>query len=274
MNTTINTPNRTPTRVRHELRFRLLDVVATQRLSPNMVRITLGGADLQGFHSPGFDDHVKLFFPDPVTGELVLPSGPPGSGAPQEGPRPTMRDYTPRRFDPEALTLEIDFAVHDAGPATTWAVQAQVGQRIGVGGPRGSVILPTDFDGHLLVGDDTALPAIARRLTELPAGAPTLVLVEVDSPADELVLDSAADATVVWVHRLGRPHGASALLLERLQGLTLPSGDIHAWVACETHTAKALRAHLVGERGVQPQWTKAAGYWRQGTAASHETIEG
>lgn len=268
-----HTASRTPYRVRHELRFRLLDVVATQRLSPHMVRITLGGPDLQGFTSPGFDDHVKLFFPDPLTGELVLPSGPPGSGAPQDGARPTMRDYTPRRFDPQALTLEIDFAVHDAGPATTWAVQAQVGQRIGVGGPRGSFIVPTDFDGHLLIGDDTALPAIARRLAELPAGAATLVLAEVDGPADELPMDSAADVTMVWVHRQGRPHGQSALL-ERLQGLTLPAGDIHAWVACETHTAKALRAHLVGERGVQAAWIKAAGYWRQGAAASHETIEG
>jgi NADPH-dependent ferric siderophore reductase len=267
-------PNRTPQRVRHELRFRLLDVVATRRLSPHMVRITLGGADLKGFTSLGFDDHVKLFFPDPVTGELVLPSGPPGTATAADGPRPTMRDYTPRNFDPQALTLDIDFAVHDAGPATTWAVQAQVGQRIGVGGPRGSFILPTGFDGHLLIGDDTALPAIARRLAELPAGAPTLVLAEVDSPADELDLPSAADLTVVWVHRQGRPHGPSALLLDRLRQLPLPQGDIHAWVACETLTAKALRTHLVGERGVQPQWIKAAGYWRQGTAASHENIEG
>lgn len=268
------TPNRTPSRIRHELRFRLLDVVATQRLSPHMVRITLGGPDLQGFSSPGFGDHVKLFFPDPVSGELVLPSGPPGTDAPQDGPRPTMRDYTPRRFDPEALTLEIDFALHDAGPATTWAIQAQVGQRIGVGGPRGSFILPTDFDGHVLIGDDTALPAIARRLAELPAGAPTLVLAEVDGPADELPMDSAADVTMVWVHRLGRAHGQSNLLLDRLKDLALPAGDIYAWVACETHAAKALRSHLVDARGVRPEWIKAAGYWRLGAADSHENIEG
>lgn len=83
-----------------------------------------------------------------------------------------VRDYTPRGFDPVALTLEIDFALHGAGPATRWEAQAQGGQRLGVGGPRGSFIRPTDFDGHLLIGDDTALPAIARRLAELPAQAP------------------------------------------------------------------------------------------------------
>ena len=274
MNTSTTTPNRSAQRVRHELKFRLLSVVQVQRISPHMVRVTLGGADLQGFTSPGFDDHVKVFFPDPATGELVLPSGPPAPGAPQDGPRPTMRDYTPRRFDAQALTLEIDFALHDAGPATTWAAQAQVGQTLGIGGPRGSFVLPTEFDGHLLVGDDTALPAIARRLAELPAGAPTLVLAEVDGPADEQPLDSAAEVSLVWVHRQGSPHGASALLLERLRSLRLPPGDIHAWVACETHAAKALRAHLVNERGVKPQWTKAAGYWRQGSVASHDTIDG
>lgn len=265
----MTTPHRTPTRVRHELKFRLLTVVDVQQRTPHMVRITLGGADLAGFASPGFDDHVKVFFPDPATGELVFPGGPGGA---EDGPRPTMRDYTPQHFDPQALTLVIDFALHDAGPATTWAAQAQVGQTLGVGGPRGSFILPTDFDGHLLIGDDTALPAIGRRLAELPAAAPTLVLVEVDSPADEQPLPTAAQATVVWVHRQGQPHGRQPLLLERLKTLALPAGDIHAWVGCETHTAKDLRAYLVGERGVQAQWTKAAGYWRQGSAATHDKI--
>ncbi len=277
MNTLNHTPDRTAQRVRHELRQRRLVVVQTQRLTPHMIRITLGGPDLAGFTSPGFDDHVKVFFPDPLTGELVWPSGPPGSGAPQDGPRPTMRDYTPRRFDAQALTLEIDFALHDAGPATTWAEQAQVGHTLGIGGPRGSFILPSCFDGHLLIGDDTALPAIARRLAELPAGAPVLVVAEVDSPADEQAFDSLADVTVVWVHRQGRASGhapdSQPLLLERLETLGLPPGDIHAWVACESGTAKAVRTYLVGERGLNPKWIKAAGYWREGSAAIHDKIE-
>ena len=62
------TTHRTAQRVRHALRFRHLSVVRTQKISPHMVRITLGGADLAGFNSPGFDDHVKVFFPDAVTG--------------------------------------------------------------------------------------------------------------------------------------------------------------------------------------------------------------
>ena len=179
--------HRAPYRVRHELHRRLLTVRQVQRLSPHMLRITLGGDDLQGFTSLGFDDHVKLIFADPATGQTALST---------DGPRPPMRDYTPRHFDAVAQTLEIDFALHDAGPATQWAEQATPGQQIGVGGPRGSLVIPLAFDGYLLVGDDTALPAIARRLAELPAGAPVVVLAEVDAqgnPVDVRVVERSGE---------------------------------------------------------------------------------
>ena len=254
---------RAPYRVRHELRRRLLTVRQVQRLTPHMIRITLGGDDLEGFTSLGFDDHIKLIFADPATG--ALPST-------TDGPRPPMRDYTPRRFDAVAHTLEIDFAIHDAGPATQWAEQATPGQQIGVGGPRGSMVIPMAFDGYLLVGDDTALPAITRRLAELPAGAPVVVVAEVDGPADELVFESAANVQVTWVHRQGAAPGTTTLLLDAIKTLALPAGDFHAWVACETSAAKALRAHLIAERGARPQWTKAAGYWRLGSADAHDNL--
>jgi NADPH-dependent ferric siderophore reductase len=271
--------------VRHELKFRLLEVLRTERLSPGMVRVTLGGSDLAGFSSPGFDDHVKLFFPDPATGEITMPRPAPDvpqdAGATNANANATAtdrapairRDYTPRHFDPVALTLAIDFAVHDAGPATTWALQALPGHHLGVGGPKGSSIVTTDFDWHLLIGDDTALPAIGRRLAELPAGARAVVVVEVDSPADVLPLPGAAQAEVHWVYRHGRPPGDAGALLARIAALAFPAGDFHAWVACESSVAKALRNHLVGERGAQPKWTKAAGYWRRGSEATHDSIE-
>ncbi|RZL61299.1 MAG: siderophore-interacting protein [Variovorax sp.] len=264
-------PDRTPRRVRHELRFRRLEVRAVERVTPHLVRVTLGGDALEGFHSPGFDDHAKLFFPDPVTGALPMPTvGPDGPSWP-EGPKPTMRDYTPRRHDAAAGTLEIDFALHEAGPATAWAERAQPGDALGVGGPRGSFIVPTEFDWHLLIGDDTALPAIARRLAELPVGARVVVLAEVDSEADEVPMPTRADLGLQWVHRRGAEPGSTSGLLEALQKLTMPVGDFHAWVGCESAAAKALRAHLVSERGANPKWVRASGYWRRGAAATHDT---
>lgn len=262
--------DRAPQRVRHALRFRTLDVLAVEHVTPHLVRVTLGGADLEGFHSPGFDDHAKLFFPDEATGALTLPTAGPDGPVWPEGRKPTLRDYTPRRFDAEAGTLAIDFALHVAGPATRWARQAAPGQRLGVGGPRGSFLVPTAFDGHLLIGDDTALPAISRRLAELPAGARALVLAEVDGPADHVALPSAADVTLAWVHREGAAPGAVPLL-DALRAATLPAGDLHAWIGCESAAAKALRAHLVGERGLNPKWVRASGYWRRGSAATHDT---
>ncbi|MDN6887096.1 siderophore-interacting protein [Variovorax sp. CAN2819] len=263
-------PDRTPRRVRHELRFRKLAVKTAQRVTPHLIRVTLAGDDLAGFQSPGFDDHVKLFFPDPATGKLSLPTmGPEGPVWP-EG-RPTMRDYTPRRHDAKAGTLEIDFALHEAGPATQWAEQAKPGDILGVGGPRGSFIVPTEFDWHLLIGDDTALPAISRRLAELPAGSRAVVLAEIDSEADEIAFDTQAELTLKWAHRRGTEPGLSPVLLEALKEMAPPAGDFHAWVGCESAIAKALRAHLVGERGANPKWTRASGYWRRGAVATHDT---
>lgn len=258
-------------RVRHPLRFRALQVSQVQRLAPHLVRVTLAGDALDGFTSLGFDDHVKLFFPDPDTGVLVAPQAGPEGPVWPEGQRPLMRDYTPRYYDPVARTLAIDFALHEpAGPATRWAQQARVGQTLGVGGPRGSMVVPAGFDWHLLVGDATALPAMARRLEELPAGARAEVLVEVDSAADQIALPSAAAVRVQWVVR---SPGVAHPLLEALRSTPLPAGVFFAWLACESAQAKVLRAHLVTECRANPQWVKASAYWRRGVADAHESLD-
>src|SRR5262245_42744641 len=210
---------RQPRRQRHEPRRRRLEVVAVDRITPHMVRVTLSGAELAGFTSLGFDDHVKLFFPEIEPTELD------SNGA----PKPVSRDYTPRRYDANANILDIDFALHEAGPATQWARQVRPGQVLNIGGPRGSFVIPTCYDWHLLVGDDTALPAIGRRLSELPAGATAVVVAEIDSGTDEISFDSPADVSVTWVHRKGAEAGSTDRLSRALRTLRLPAGDYYAW---------------------------------------------
>ena len=262
-----------PQRVRYPMRFRVLDVREVQHITPHLVRVTMEGDALEGFSSLGFDDHVKLFFPDPTTGQLVIPTmGPDGLIWP-DGAKPTMRDYTPRRFDDVARTLEIDFALHTAGPATRWAEQARPGQQLGVGGPKGSFIVPTGFDWHLLIGDDTALPAIARRLAELPPNAKAKVLLEVDGAADHITFESAAEFDVVWVHRSDAAAG-DAPLLNALHGMQISAGIFHTWIGCESAQAKALRAYLVTECGANPKLIRASGYWRKGSMATHDSYDG
>jgi NADPH-dependent ferric siderophore reductase len=250
---------RTPRRVRHQPRRRTLAVKHVEKIAAHMVRVTLTG-DLDDFVSLGFDDHIKLFFPD-------------GSSDEQGAPNTLSRDFTPRRHDPAANTLQIDFALHDAGPATHWAAHAKPDDALAVGGPRGSFVIPTQYDWHLLMGDETALPAIGRRLAELPAGARAVVIGEVDGPADEIEFETAANASVVWAHRNGAAPGASDVLAQKLAGVTLPRGDYYAWIACESLSAKALRRQLIADQGANPKWMRAAGYWRRGAVAIHDVIE-
>ncbi|MBS0224104.1 MAG: siderophore-interacting protein [Proteobacteria bacterium] len=261
-------------RVRHDLKFRLLEVRTVERLTPGMTRVTLGGAELAGFTSAAHDDHVKLFFPSPGQEKPVMPTvGPQGLVFADGVPRPAARDYTPRRYDAAAHALTIDFALHGEGVATRWAEQARPGHVLGVGGPRGSFVVPDDFDWYLLAGDETALPAIGRRLEELPAGAHALAVIEVADAGEEQCFESRAGIDALWLHRNGSPPGAASRLVKAVADIALPRGSGYAWVAAEADAAKALRRHLVEERGLAKTRVRAAAYWKRGASAVHETYD-
>lgn len=264
---------RAPRRVRHELKFRRAQVETVEHLTPVLKRIVLTGDDLEGFFSPGFDDHVKVF-PTPRGQPLVLPAmAPEGMVFPE--PRPVMRDYTPRAFDAANRRLTIDFAIGHGGPATAWAEAAQVGDELGLGGPRGSFLVPTSFSEHLLVGDEAAIPAIARRLEELPAGARAIACIEVADASGQLALPSAANVEIVWVHRDGGPRGrAEALTIAAVAAAgRIDPADAYVWVACEFSVARSMRPALLAARAFNPKWMKVASYWRLGRADSHEVFE-
>jgi len=259
---------RAPQRVRHETRLRLLTVSAVTDITPLMRRIRLEG-DMDGFVSPGHADHIKAFFFPEGVEPLLPPIGPNGAEfAP--GTRPEMRDYTPRYWNSAEGWIELDFVLHGDGPASSWAAAAAPGKTLVIGGPRGSMVVPTTYDWYLLVGDETALPAIGRRIEELPAGAPVVAVVEVDSPAEEQRFETQADLDLIYVHRNGAPAGTTSLLLDKVKALNLPKGDAYAYIAGESAMSKALRQHLTDERGFNPEWVKAAGYWLLGEADAHE----
>jgi NADPH-dependent ferric siderophore reductase len=270
--TTIEHPGR---RIRHDRKFRLLEVRRVRPITPKMVRVTLAGDELAGFVSAAHDDHVKLFFPHPGQEKPVLPvAGPNGPVFPDDSPRPAARDYTPRRTDAAANELDIDFVLHGHGPASAWAAEARPGQVLGLGGPRGSFVVADDFDFYLLVGDETALPAIGRRLEELPPAAHAIAIIEVADNDEEQHFESAAHIDTIWLHRDGAKPGTTNLLEKAVAGLKLPRGDGYAWVAGEADTAKTLRRHLLDAHGLRKDWIKAAGYWKCGTAAAgHETYK-
>jgi NADPH-dependent ferric siderophore reductase len=272
MSQALPTTERVARRVRHETKLRLLQVREVRRLTPKMVRMVVQGDELKGFVSAAHDDHVKLFFPHPGEEKPVLPTPSPNGPVYPEGvPRPAARDYTPRRYDAAANSLTLDFVLHDAGPATAWAAQARPGHFLGVGGPRGSFIVADDFDWYLFAGDETAVPAIGRRLEELPANTRVLVVVEVADREEEQRLAGGASVELHWLHRNGAEPGTTSLLQDALARLSLPPGEGYAWVATEAATAKALRHYLVDDRGLNKERVKAAAYWKRGAVAVHET---
>ncbi|AUS77543.1 siderophore-interacting protein [Actinoalloteichus sp. AHMU CJ021] len=250
--------------------FSLLRVTAVRRITPRLARISFGG-DLDGFRDVAPDQQVKLFFAKP--GQAV-PAPPP---MPEDGDalrwyqaylampdaeRPWMRAYTVRRHDPRAGRIDIDFVLHDHdGPAGTWAASARIGDLVGMVGPAPSHRrTAVEHDWQLLVGDETALPAIAAILERLSPGDRAVAFVELADPAERQVIDSAGDVDLRWIGRRPGAHGAA--LLDAVRAATFPPGRVAPWIAGEASTVRAVRRHLVGERGVDRRSIAFTGYWR------------
>lgn len=248
--------------IRMTPRFRQLQVVHTERLTPNMQRIVVGGDALEGFDSRSPDDHVKLFFTN-AEGEFVLPELTEQGPRYPEGKQPSpARDYTPRFYDADAGELVLDFVLHGDGPATSWAATAKVGDELVVAGPRGSHVVADDFDCYVLIGDETALPAIARRLEELPEGAVAEVFIEIPEEGDRQPLESSAQVTVSWFERNGFDAASSTLLEDALVDFEQPDGDTHYWIATESKRARMMRKFVEGHLQVPKEWIRATGYWK------------
>ena len=232
--------------MRHETKRRNLEVAQTLRIGSGFIRVTFAGEALNDFVSCSFDDHVKFIFTNGAGNEV-------------------SRDYTPRHFDRDARTLSIELALHGDGEATAWARQVVQGQRVIVAGPRGSMIIPEDFDWHLLAGDATALPAIQRRLEELPPTTQAIVLVTGDAGMCPN-LNSRARLETMWLN-------GGDELVAALQGLTLPLGEGFAWCAGEASLMSRLRAVLAHEKGMTKEAMRVAAYWKRGASNHHENLE-
>lgn len=249
-------------RVRHPFAARHMQLLAREVVGPGFLRLTLGGADLGGFRSDGFDDHVKLLLPAPGQERPLLPRMVDGRPHFDEGERPVARDFTPVRWDVSQGTLVLEFALHDAGPATEWARSAAIGQWVGIAGPRGSMVVAADLPWHWLLGDASALPAMERRLAELPAGVRATVRVQLDDAADRRPLASAAQLDLQWVDSL--PQAARAL--------QLPPGEGYIWAAGEHGDMAALRRELLARPGADPRRMRIAAYWKRGARGHHEEL--
>lgn len=253
-------------RVRFELVPRRAQVLEIIDLTPRMRRFVLRGGDLKSFESLDPDDHVKLVFPVPGHTEPSLPVVTAnGLEMPEGAPPSERRDFTPRAFDRTQGTLTVDFVRHGHGPAGRWAETAVIGSQLGVLGPRGSKIVRGTVDWYLLIGDETALPAIARRLEELPAGQKVIALVEIDGPAEELVLETSAELHLTWLHRNGAAPGTTTLLHDAVRALPKPEGVVYTLAGGEATSLRPIRAFMK-EAGYDQSLTTFSGHWKRGVA--------
>jgi ferric-chelate reductase (NADPH) len=246
-----------PQRVRNELRFRELTVLRVERIGQAFQRIVLGGEALEGFTSPGFDDHTKLFFPQPgshfapptITDEGIVWA---------EGVRPQSRDYTPL-YNAEKHELAYDFFIHDGGLASKWAMAAKVGDKLTIGGPRGSLVIPQDYAWQLYVCDESGMPALLRRFAALRELAQRPQVKAIVTVGDASYQDYLADCgfEIDWI--VG--HNAQAIA-DKLLALNVPQEDYFLWLTGEGAVVKSLLDGFVTD-AIDPQLVRSQAYWHQ-----------
>jgi NADPH-dependent ferric siderophore reductase len=251
----------TETTTRPKRRTRHATVVSVEPLTPHMIRVVVGGADLDGLKIGEFTDHyVKLQIPPPGAG-YAAPFD--SEEIKAEHPRehwPRVRTYTVRAWDPERNLLTLDFVIHgDEGVAGPWATAARAGDVVQLMGPGGAYAPDPGAAWHLMVGDLSVLPAIGASLQRVPEGVPVHVLVELDDDADRQALTSPGDLAVTWL----RADGTDRVLLDAVAALEFPAGPVHGFVHGEASSVRAVRRHLIAERGVPPEALSVSGYWKR-----------
>ncbi|WP_274556301.1 siderophore-interacting protein [Streptomyces spiramyceticus] len=239
-------------------------VMRTERITPHMVRIVLGGDGLDGFVADEFTDHyIKVLFP---AAGVTYPEPFDMARIREEFPAeqwPVTRTYTVRNWDAVQRELTVDFVVHgDEGLAGPWAAGVQPGETMRFLGPGGGYAPDPAADWHLLVGDESALPAIAASVERMPAGALVHAFVEVAGPEEEQKTVTPDGVAITWLHRGDRPVGEA--LIAAVRGLEFPAGDVHAFVHGEAGFVKDLRRHLRMDRGIARERLSISGYWRLG----------
>lgn len=292
-------------------------VASVRPLSPHFTRVTFTGDDLGAFGVDRLDQRMKIVFPlddhgisdfgwdDPVTiGDgswysrwRALP----------DAERNPFRTYTVRAVRPEEREVDVDMVAHgDGGPAARWLNRAEPGQEVVLIGPDSqSIDSAVGIDWHpgearcvLLVGDETAAPAICSVIESLPAGRTARAFIEVPDESDILPLDVPAGSEVTWLARnnaaiggvldpavrqwvaANRPIYRAALsaTAQQLEDVDVDreliwdspeaqdTGDFYAWLAGEASVIKSLRRFLVSETGIDRKRIAFMGYWRTGKA--------
>lgn len=258
-----NAPSGQPTKP-----ARLLKVKDAFRLTPNMIRVTFAGPELEGFPVGREGGNCKILIPEQSQtyeefGAQLL-----------EGPRPITRTYTVRHFRPETLELDVDFVAHgDDGPASAWAGRARPGSFCGFRGPSTAKISAFVADWYLIAADMSALPVAAATMEAMPRDAVGTAIFEVTSEADKQDINAPEGIEIHWlVH--DDPHRPSTAQIDFLKAMAWTNGRVQTCIAGESSVIRAFRHFLHNEKALPKVDTYISGYWKIGLVEDeHQTIK-
>lgn len=263
-------PSPRPRTRREPPRFRDVIVQAVQPLSPWMVRVTLGGPDLDGFTVDEPAASVRLLLPSQPGAAIVRPVWTGNEFLLSDGQRPVIRTLTPLRSDPAARTFDVEIVRHEQGRASQWAAAAGPGTVAAMSGPGRGYTIDASADAFLVAGDETAIPAIGELLPLLPSGATVAVHIEIARPDARLALPERPGATIEWHHAAADAPPGTALADAVIAAAV--AADTRVWVAGEAASVQRIRRHLFAERGLPRTNATIRGYWKHGRAGDDDEV--
>ena len=228
---------------------RTVEVIRKTTVTPNMLRVTVGGAGLADFPEDQDSAYIKLRMTEPP---------------PDSDEKPVIRTYTVRHYDAGTGELDIDFVLHDIeGLAADWARDCQAGDTIRIMGPGPKKLVDYSADWFVLAGDMSALPAITANIEGMPDDAKGIALLEIIDPADKQDIRCPAGLEIRWIEN-PHPETPNTLLLDAVKELTWPEGRPSVWIAGEFTTALAIRSYVKDEVGIGREHLYASSYWQIG----------
>ena len=245
--------------------YRRVTVRTIEPVTPHLTRVVLGGDELEGFSIEAPASSVRLLLPRPDSDELVMVTWTGNQFELPDGSRPPIRTFTPRAFDADRNELTLDVVLHEHGAATDWVRRVGPGGEVAVSGPGRSDDLDPDARSHLLIGDESAMPAIAQLLEWIPADRAVDVHIEIRALDARIALPDHPNTTVTWHEAVEGAEPGDSMVTATTGVVELADA---VWVAGEAAAVQRIRKHLFDERGRDRSGVTARGYWKQGRSAT------
>lgn len=231
-------------------------------VSTHYIRIVLTGEDIVNFKDANVGDNNKIAIPKSKNVAL-------NSASLQQKDQLKenfyIRTYTLRALDLEQGEMVVDFVAHgDEGPASSWVIKAELGDKLGVMMKvKNKALFPEEANRYFLFGDHTALPVVSVMLETLPTEAKGEVFLEVFDESDMLDLETPKGIKVNWF--LNSKPGEQSSLFTKLSQLNLATKDF-VFAACEHGFANLMQAHLREQAVLDRKDWQVYAYWKFGAS--------